>query len=69
MNIGRWERRSVNHKLLGYKSVMVMVSSIAVSIYTFLVSTNLPLLVPYLLIVFTGFVLITLADFLITPLS
>ena len=55
--------------MLGYESVMVMVSSIAVSIYTFLVSTNLPLLVPYLLIVFTGFVLITLAAFLITPLS
>ena len=54
-------------KLFGYKSVMV--GSITVSVYTSLVSTNLPLLVLYLLIVFTGFVLITLADFLITPLS
>ena len=57
----------INHKLFGYKSVMV--SFITVSVYTSLVSTNLPLLVLYLLIVFTGFVLITLADFLITPLS
>ena len=43
--------------------------SVPIPIYTFPVSTNFPLLVAYLFIVFPGFALIALADLAVTPLS